>query len=85
VDEAVPRKIATRVQLELGNYLSQKNYGAGLQVYVGVILCDAAYETAEEILADVDFARKIRRNESSPVLYARDALLARRGSLPRSS
>jgi len=48
------------------------------------VLCSAAYETAEEILADVDFARKLARRGTENVLYHRDVLLTQRSSFADS-
>jgi len=83
-NEDIPDRIARRVGKELENYLWQKQIGSALPVCVGVVLCSAAYESAEEILADVDLARKLARRGKETVLYDRDILLTQRGSLPDS-
>lgn len=72
---AIPVKISARVQLELGNYLSQSEIGAGLRVYVGVVLCEAGYQNAEEILNDVRLARQLARHKKQYVLYDRVMLI----------
>ena len=83
-NEDIPERIARRVGNELENYLWQKHIGSALPVCVGVVLCSAAYESAEEILADVDLARKLTRRGKETVLYDRDILLTQRGSFPDS-
>ncbi|HET9590027.1 MAG TPA: response regulator, partial [Anaerolineales bacterium] len=79
-NEEVPERIARRVSKELGDYLRQKYTDSALQVCAGVVLCNAAYESSNEILADVDLARKLARHAKGKVLYDRDALLTLRGS-----
>jgi diguanylate cyclase (GGDEF)-like protein len=71
----VPIKISARLQLELSNYLSQLEHGAGLRVYVGVLLCEAGYNNAEEILMDVKLARQLARHKKEYVLYDREMLI----------
>ena len=83
-NEDITGKIARRVRKELGNYLFEKHIESALQVYVGVVLCSAAYETAEEILADVELARKLAKHERENVLYDRDFLLTHRSSFADS-
>ncbi|HLE90038.1 MAG TPA: response regulator [Anaerolineales bacterium] len=83
-NEDIPDRIARRVGNELENYLWQKHIGSALQISVGVVLCSAAYESAEEILADVDLARKLTRRGKETVLYDRDILLPQRGFFPDS-
>ena len=76
----VPVKIVSRLQLELGNYLSETGHGTGLRAYVGVVICEAAYKDAEEILADVRFASQLARRKKELVLYDRDMLMRYRDS-----
>ena len=83
-NDNIPGKIAKRVRRELGNYLFEKHIESALQVCVGVVLCNAAYETAEEILADVDLARKLARRAKENVLYDREVLLTLRSSFADS-
>ena len=83
-NEDIPDRIARRVGNELENYLWQKHIGSALQISVGVVLCSAAYESADEILADVDLARKLTRRGKETVLYDRDILLPQRGFFPDS-
>jgi len=83
-NDDIPGQIARRVRKELGNYLFEKYIESALQVRVGVVLCSAAYETAEEILADVDLARKLARRGTENVLYHRDVFLTQRSSFADS-
>jgi len=83
-NDDIPGQIARRVRKELGNYLFEKYIESALKVCVGVVLCSAAYETAEEILADVDLARKLARRGTENVLYHRDILLMHRSSFADS-
>ncbi len=78
VKEDVPCKIAARLQLDLGNYLSQQQPGANLQASVGVLLCDSAYESVMEIMRDVELARQLNRSEGENVLYDKKILRRRR-------
>jgi GGDEF domain-containing protein len=79
-NEDIPSRIAQRVSKELEDYLLQKHIQSALKVCVGVVLCNEAYETVDEILSDVDLARKLTRYTKENVLYNRDALLPFRGS-----
>jgi diguanylate cyclase (GGDEF)-like protein len=79
--EDVPPKIAARVELELGKFLSTNRIADGLRAYVGVIMCEPGYENAEQILSDMDLARLLARNEKSYVLYDRTTIAAHRNSV----
>jgi diguanylate cyclase (GGDEF)-like protein len=83
-DPDVPVKIASRLQLELGNYLSQAEHASGLRAYVGVLLCEAGYKDAEEILRDVKFACQLARHKKELVLYDRDMITRYRESIFKS-
>lgn len=83
-DEDIPNRIAKRVRKELGNYLFEKDIESAFQIHVGVLLCGAAYRTAEEILADVGLACELARECKEKVLYDRDALLMLRSSFLNS-
>jgi diguanylate cyclase (GGDEF)-like protein len=80
-NEDIPCRIAARLQIDLGNYLSQKQPGMNVRAYVGVLLCDAEYATAPEIMRDVELARELNRSEGENVLYDREILRRRRISL----
>ena len=83
-NDDIPGRIARRVRKELGNYLFERHIESALQVRVGVVLCSAAYATAEEILGDVDLARKLAIRRTENVLYHREALLTHRSSFADS-
>jgi diguanylate cyclase (GGDEF)-like protein len=83
-NDDIPGKIAKRVRKELGNHLFQKGIESALRVRVGVVLCSAAYESVEEILEDVDLARKLARRAKEKVLYYKDDLLTLRNSFADS-
>jgi hypothetical protein len=71
----VPVKISARLQLELSDYLSQVEYGSDLRVFVGVLLCEAGYNNAEEILTDVKLACQLAKHKKEYVLYDREMLI----------
>jgi hypothetical protein len=80
-NEDIPPRIAARVELELGKYLSLNQTTDGLQALVGIILCGPGYENADQILNDIDFARLLAKGEKKHVLYDRDMLAALRNSV----
>lgn len=53
-----PLKIAGRVRDSMKRFLENNDRGLGLRPYLGVLLCDAEYESAQQILSDLDFARE---------------------------
>ena len=81
----VPVKISARVQMELGNYLSQTEHGAGLKVFVGVVLCDADYPNAESVMRDVELACQLAKHNKEYVLYDREMLAENRNADQRNS
>ncbi len=83
-NDDIPGRIAKRVRKELGNYLFQKGIESALQVCVGVVLCGASYESVEEILVDIDLARKLARRAKENVLYYKKDLLPLRNSFADS-
>ena len=74
--EDVPLMIARRVENKLSSFLQQHEYGGELQVNTRVLLCDFNYESAQEILDDVNFARAFAKKETAPgpQLYDRERL-----------
>lgn len=74
----IPTGITSRVQMGLGKYLSEQMSATGLRVYVGVLLCSAAYASAKEILQDIDLARLLAREGGMNILYDREMLRSRR-------
>jgi len=53
-----PLKIAGRVRDSMKRFLENNDRGLGLRAYLGVLLCDSEYESAQKILDDLDFARE---------------------------
>jgi diguanylate cyclase (GGDEF)-like protein len=84
LNDEVPSSIAKRVKKELGNYLIERHIESALQVSVGVVLCNAAYKNTQEILTDIDFARKFVKYEKEKILYDRNYLQVFRGSFSNS-
>jgi PleD family two-component response regulator len=78
--EDVLSKIANRVENEMVKFLSLDPLMAGLHTYVGVIICDAGYDDAEEINRDINFARIFAKTEKEITLYDKATLAARRNS-----
>jgi DNA-binding response OmpR family regulator len=78
----VPLMIARRVEEKLSSFLKQHEYGDKLQVKTRIVLCDHNYESAREILDDVNFARMLAKKEAGtgPQLYDRKGLQALRDS-----
>lgn len=74
----VPTGITSRVQLGLEKYLSEQKSAIGLRVYVGILLCNAAYVNVEEILQDIDLSRLLAREGGGNILYDREMLRPRR-------
>ncbi len=65
----IPGKIAARVELELGRFLSLDRLTDGLRTYVGMILCDDGYERSEQILTDITLARLLTKKQDKSTLY----------------
>ena len=55
-----------------------------MRPYVGVVLCEAGYKDAEEILRDVKFAGQLARHKKELVLYDRDMITRYRESIFKS-
>ena len=82
-NEDIPLMIARRVEEKLSSFLQQHEYWGKLRVKTRVVLCDFNYESAQEILDDVNFARAQAKKEADtgPKLYDREGLQALRDSL----
>jgi CheY-like chemotaxis protein len=59
----IPPKIAGRVSEGLGSFLAKRLPKVSVQNSVGVVLCDEAYDSVQEILDDIHFARELVRNQ----------------------
>ena len=79
-NESIPTKIVKRVRRELRSYLFEKHVDSALQICAGVVLCGESYRTAEEILTDIELARKLARQSKEKIVYDRNALLVFRNS-----
>ena len=74
--------VAKRIEDKLNTFLQQHEQWSRLQVNTRVVLCDFSYESAQEILDDVSFARSLAKNETDtgPQLFDREALQTLRDS-----
>ena len=79
-DYATPTRIAARIMLDLNNFISQQNLMDGPRANIGIVQCTADYENVEEILGDLEIARKLARSPSAAVIFERDELRKLRGS-----
>lgn len=73
----IPLKIAGRVKEGMKKFLDNNNdYGLGLRANVGVLLCDYEYEDVEQIMNDVNNARRYLREGlyTNPSIFDRDML-----------
>jgi diguanylate cyclase (GGDEF)-like protein len=73
-DYATPSRIATRIERDLGELIPQKNLLDGLHANVGLVLCSAQYESVEEVLGDLEIARKFSGTGKAQAQYDRDTL-----------
>ena len=48
---------------------------------MGMVSCGAGYATVDEILGDIEIARRLARTEKGQVHYDRDLLQALRGAV----
>jgi diguanylate cyclase (GGDEF)-like protein len=79
-NDSTPSKIGARIQRELGDFILQKAALDGLNAYVGVVCCGAGYESIEEILGDINVARRLARRQKAHLQYDRDLLRGFRGA-----
>ena len=80
--EEIPALIAGRVGKGLNEFLKHHELEDGLRAQVGVLMCDNGYDSVQEILDDVNFARELVRKEPDPGfwLYKRAELQGLRDS-----
>ena len=78
-DDLAPPGIADRVQQDLVNFMSTKNLPGGARACVGMVLCGADYESVDEILSDIDVARRLSLAGQQHAHFDRDRLLTFRG------
>ena len=72
----IPAEIANRVGQGLNDFLQLQELGDDLRTQIGVIMCDEEYESVQEILEDIDFARKFVKGQSEigQWIYTRDEI-----------
>jgi two-component system cell cycle response regulator DivK len=59
----IPSVIADRVEKGLNDFLNYHELENGLRAQVGIVTCDDSYESVQEILDDINFARTLVRKE----------------------
>ncbi len=79
-DYSMPSSIAARIDLDLGNFIAQKEIMPELRANVGLVLCTKDYTSVEEIMGDIDIARGLFGSGQARVNYERDMLLPLRGN-----
>ena len=82
--ENIPTVIAKRVGQGLKEFLGLHDVGDGLQTQIGVIMCDDGYESVQEILDDLDFARAFVKSQpdAGHWIYTRQDLQQMRKAMP---
>jgi GGDEF domain-containing protein len=80
-DHATPARIADRIQRDLREFTWHKGLLHSIRAYVGLVSCGGGYESVDEILGDIQIARKLARDEKGQVYYERDLLQALRGAV----
>jgi diguanylate cyclase (GGDEF)-like protein len=80
-DDNMPSRLAGRIERDLREFLWHKGLLQDLHAYVGMVSCGASYGSIDEILGDVEIARKLARTEKSQAYYDRDLLEALRGAV----
>jgi GGDEF domain-containing protein len=81
-NEDIPAVIADRVGKGLNEFLKQHEPGDGLRAQVGVVICDDGYESVQEIMDDVNFARTLvqQKPDAGHWIYTRAELRELRDS-----
>ena len=80
-DDTMPARLAGRIERDLREFLWHQGLLQELHAYVGMVSCGAGYGSIEEILGDIEIARKLARTEKSQAYYDRDLLVALRGAV----
>jgi PleD family two-component response regulator len=62
-NDALPVTIAKRVRKGLSNFLDRHDLEDELRIQIGVIMCDDGYESAQEALDDISFARAFVKSQ----------------------
>jgi diguanylate cyclase (GGDEF)-like protein len=71
---SAPSMIADRIKRDLDAFIGGRQLVDRLQAVVGLLICQAHYESVEEILGDVEIAVKLSANGRNLVEYERDML-----------
>jgi len=79
-NDKIPARISARIHFELGDYLLQMRGKVRMHAYVGVVICAGGYDSAQEILKDIDVARRLARTEKQDAHYNREMLMSFRGA-----
>ncbi len=77
---SVPARIVARIELDLINLISAKKLMDGIRTNVGLVLCNADYGNVQEILDDVELARRHSATPDGQVNYEREMLIKLRES-----
>jgi diguanylate cyclase (GGDEF)-like protein len=80
-DDATPARIASRLDRDLRDLILHKRQLEGVRACVGMVSCGAGYSSSDEILGDIEIARRLARTERGQVHYDRDLLQALRGAV----
>jgi diguanylate cyclase (GGDEF)-like protein len=80
-DDTMPARLAARLQRDLHEFFWHQGLLQGVRAYVGMVSCGAGYANADEILGDIEIARKLARTEKGQAYYDRDLLEALRGAV----
>jgi CheY-like chemotaxis protein len=71
-----PLRIAGRVRDSMKKFLENNDYELGLRANVGVLLCDSEYADIQQIMNDIDLARRYLREGlyTNPSIFDREML-----------
>jgi len=71
-----PLRIAGRVRDCMKKFLENNDHGLNMQANVGVLLCDPEYEDTQDILSDINIARRYLSNGlyTNPAIFDKDML-----------
>ena len=74
-----PSSIAARIELDLSDFIAHKKLMDGVRAHVGLVLCGADYGNVDEILGDIEIARRLVGTPHARVKYERNMLVELRG------
>jgi CheY-like chemotaxis protein len=78
-DDLAAPGISDRIQRDLADFMRQKNLPEGVRMSVGMLVCGAEYGSVDEILSDLEIARRLTRGGQQLGQYDRDMLRTLRG------